>query len=651
MGIMDPVQYGILRSKDATIELPVPGEYENARKSLAALYSLSYSCPLFYKLKPRERRRYVRKWMSNVEKDITNLGFVGAVKQWSDLGNLFLRQFVFDDKGKLSYEFVEDLSASPIATAMSSFMRLTSDTPHFFKCVEWCLSWHLYLSKVPISRPDLLGPSETDWIARQSDVKDVNSIPYDLIAALRTTLSVLYDEPFDSSVIGKHGPGSTNLGIRDVAGKEANYDPCLQSQSISVRPDVYSVPQAKPQASRYMVVPKDIKSVRPITMESIAMQFAQQALKRQIYSNVDRGIVEAKRFTRFANQQASRSLALRGSRFTSSDVRPITIDLSSASDYLGVELVAQVLPATCVHELLCARTWEVSVGKQLVEVGMYAGMGSATTFPVQTLMFMGIAVMAVVSAVYKKQNGGLSDWHTMLSDYLSRGSYFMRPSAYFNSIRIYGDDIIVPAIATEELIELLERFGLRINHSKSFYGSSAVREACGIYALAGWDITPTRYRIPVYTGLADYAVLESYREAANLSFLRDWLVLNRYLIFEARNLKLLTTRRDARKVNPLIFEEFRGWSNYIGFISLREPSTEIWRVFGTRKSCQRGYISMAHTERDERSEGYHYLQASFMLTYHDTFTEDHGRIPRGTRVSLRYAYQKSDGNGWAWAPV
>lgn len=650
--VLDPLVFATELFELLNISVPVESEVSAARRSLVGLSALSNACPLFSSLSNYERRRYYRLFLTGVFSSVEQNGYLNSLSDWNLLGSLFLNSFHYDGN-TVSYDSNSALSRSPIYMAILRLERLTSDDPVFFELASWIYNWHVFLAKVPLSRPDLLAPAETAWIERQTQIIDASDISMALVDGLRKTLTVLYDLSFDDDVIGRHGPGSTNMGIKDIDGKETNYVPCIQSQQIVTRSDRYDVPTCRPGTSKYQAVPKDIKSVRPITMESIAMQYAQQSLKRQFYKLNDERATFSGYFTTYSDQTRSRKLALLGSsQRVLGDTRPITVDLSSASDFLSSELVALVFPSAIVHKIMCARTWDVQIGKSVVEVGMYAGMGSATTFPVQTLIFTGIAVMAVVSSLFKKEFGGYDTWEVMLSEYLTRGSYFMQPRVYFSNTCIYGDDIIVPEIATEQLFMLLERFGLRVNYAKSFYGTSAVREACGIFSLAGWDITPVRYRVPVHSGTIDSAVYESLRQAANLAFNSNYLDLNRFFIRYARAFKLFQSGRSRKGRDNMLFEEYRGPGlDYIGWISIREIPTFRKEVFGDLRDCQFGTLGISKTKRSEYSESYYYEEASFLLTFEDLLTEDHGRIPRGIRVSKRTAYRKSDKNGWAWSPV
>lgn len=58
---------------------------------------------------------------------------------------------------------------------------------------------------------------------------------------------------------------------------------------------------------------------------------------------------------------------------------------------------------------------------------------------------------------------------------------------------MFGDDIIVPSYAVAELLAILDRLGFTVNTDKSFWEGS-FREACGIEAWHGHDISPCRFK-------------------------------------------------------------------------------------------------------------------------------------------------------------
>jgi hypothetical protein len=86
---------------------------------------------------------------------------------------------------------------------------------------------------------------------------------------------------------------------------------------------------------------------------------------------------------------------------------------------------------------------------------------------------------------------------------------------YVDQVQVFGDDIIVPVDSYQILADLLHSLALKVNESKSF-ASGNFREACGMDAYAGYDVTPVRVRRP-YSG-SDPTTLESVVMASNNLF-------------------------------------------------------------------------------------------------------------------------------------
>jgi hypothetical protein len=96
-------------------------------------------------------------------------------------------------------------------------------------------------------------------------------------------------------------------------------------------------------------------------------------------------------------------------------------------------------------------------------------MGSAVTFPVQTILFATIAISAVL---------------------ISRGRTASIRTIRIASkeVQVFGDDIIVPIDAWQVTTALLDAFGLKVNADKTF-GTGKFRESCGLDAYDGHDVS------------------------------------------------------------------------------------------------------------------------------------------------------------------
>ena len=291
------------------------------------------------------------------------------------------------------------------------------------------------------------------------------------------------------SWVFKHGPGATSEIPRGKGYKYSfpTWSPRLES---SLPYDLYGVssmenaqgdnpsshhPVESDYPSRLCCVPKDMRGPRLIAAEPTANQWAQQGLADHIVGCIRRFPEDIGGSITFHNQSNSAYMALSGSR----TAKLATVDLSSASDRLSCWLVQRIFRGNLPLLRLLANTRtrfmmnEVDVKMpKIVELNKFATMGSALTFPVQSVVFFVLTAAAVV---------------------YSRG---LRPTDWAlacGSVQVYGDDIVVPVDALDSLRALLSAVGLKVNVSKTFSGRN-FREACGIEAFRGYDCTPAKPR-------------------------------------------------------------------------------------------------------------------------------------------------------------
>jgi hypothetical protein len=103
-------------------------------------------------------------------------------------------------------------------------------------------------------------------------------------------------------------------------------------------------------------------------------------------------------------------------------------------------------------------------------------MGSAVTFPVETLLFLAITLAACLTA--QRQRVCLRTIRELAG-----------------RVAVFGDDIVVPNECRELVIRGLEYLYFKINIDKSFWNGK-FRESCGVDAYNGHIITPAYYRAP-----------------------------------------------------------------------------------------------------------------------------------------------------------
>lgn len=218
------------------------------------------------------------------------------------------------------------------------------------------------------------------------------------------------------------------------------------------------------------LVPKTLKTPRVIAIEPTAMQYAQQALLQSLVPKLESSST-SRSFVGFTDQEPNKLLAREGSR----NGNLATLDLSEASDRVLNSLVLEMTgPWTDFSEAVQAcrsRTAELPDGKR-IRLSKFASMGSALCFPMEAMVFCTLVLMGIQNA---------------RSIRISRDSL----REFHDTVRVYGDDIIVPVDCVTDVIASLETFGLKVNHSKSFWNGK-FRESCGGDFYDGEDVRPLR---------------------------------------------------------------------------------------------------------------------------------------------------------------
>jgi hypothetical protein len=235
-----------------------------------------------------------------------------------------------------------------------------------------------------------------------------------------------------------------------------------------------------PQADSYVpsicaklvTVAKNTSSRRTITCEPLWLQFSQQQLNTTLRRAISQCAVLSQCLA-LTDQSKNQKLALEGSLTGEWS----TIDLSSASDLLSLDLVRVVFGEQddFLRLLESSRSREVSDGEDRRSLKKYAGMGNATTFPVQSICFAVVCIAAIM-------------------DKAGRNPTYGDVMHFARLVRVYGDDIIVPTSCYTQVVHWLETVGLKVNQRKSF-SEGNFRESCGVDAFRGVDVTPLYLRV------------------------------------------------------------------------------------------------------------------------------------------------------------
>jgi hypothetical protein len=139
-----------------------------------------------------------------------------------------------------------------------------------------------------------------------------------------------------------------------------------------------------------------------------------------------------------------------------------TIDLSSASDSISINLVRELLPPDWFYLLGRLRSRSFKYKGVTHSYEKFCSMGNGFCFPLQTLIFL--AACSACNA------GQIRD-----------------------DFRVYGDDIIVRKTAFPAVVDLLGRCGFKTNEKKTF-SKGLFRESCGGDYWQGVDVRPAELR-------------------------------------------------------------------------------------------------------------------------------------------------------------
>lgn len=196
---------------------------------------------------------------------------------------------------------------------------------------------------------------------------------------------------------------------------------------------------------KFATVPKNAKTDRSILVEPIVNSFLQKGVGNYIRERLLKFGIDLTDQSR--NQELARVGSLSG--------RYATLDLSSASDTISREVVAELLPLDWWMLLDDLRSPHVRFPDgQLAILQKFSSMGNGFTFELESLIFF--AICSVTAG---------------------------------KDVSVYGDDIIVRTEFADRTIRGLEHFGFSLNLEKSF-SSGPFRESCGKDFFNGSNVRP-----------------------------------------------------------------------------------------------------------------------------------------------------------------
>lgn len=356
-------------------------------------------------------------------------------------------------------ELLGDTASSCRLAAKAGFALLRANSDKNLEWETWSTEWWLSqtlkkfrgLSEVP---PDQRAAQAISGFRDRNLAARSIRLPRLVRARVRELLERALPDPGDE-IAGHFGPGAIAERLDSVE----RWD-LLSGFRLNPRTGSWSSPrdaiwhQAPDGIARLCAVPKDVTRDRLITVEPGEHSFWQQALRDSLLKSVHTGPLRGLVMDMIIGGIPEVRQRLRCQR-GSANGHTTTLDLEDASDRISYQTVADVFPAWVMYLVDLSRTTSfIAPGRAATpeQLFIYAGMGNASTFMVETLYF----------------------WATFTAICERLGQYGL--------VTAFGDDVIVPSRAASHpsFLTYCEEAGLTLNTTKSVLEDGpGFREACG----------------------------------------------------------------------------------------------------------------------------------------------------------------------------
>lgn len=311
------------------------------------------------------------------------------------------------------------------------------------------------------------GQTNRRLIARQEEVfPDLPSLRRwecveSVLARARRTVEVVLGRLPDDLVHARFGPGATfnDRGRLTTVPDKMSSIPTITSSAECLLPLWGRTAWARAhyhtryrsdleivRGNRFTTVPKDATKDRGICIEPSVNLYFQLGVGRHIRQRLKCFGIDLEH-----GQSIHRRVACEASR----DGMRATIDLSSASDTLSLELVRSLLPPGWWDLLNSLRSPMTCVDGSWVRLEKFSSMGNGFTFELETLVFYALSCAVVPDG----------------------------------DVLVYGDDIIVPTTHAQDVLAVLQYFGFTPNRRKTFTEGN-FRESCGGDYFSGVAVRP-----------------------------------------------------------------------------------------------------------------------------------------------------------------
>lgn len=350
---------------------------------------------------------------------------------------------------------------------------------HLAQCVDHLYPFHYDKNPLFEGRLGTLHIERIDRIRLLSQIQRVADL---IIGSFDKFDPIGYSTYLEESGFGigfKHGPGAVAERLKQhekscfpnwpaKLNHVFPYEACGKTIGSDVgRPSLHEM------ASRLICVPKTAKGPRLIAAEPTSHQWCQQLLLRFLFDQCRTTFGSS--FIDFRDQSKSADMVYSAS--LNQDLA--TVDLSDASDRLTCWTVERMFRknSSLLIALHAARTRYIrdeNLGYvNFLSLRKFASQGTATTFPVMSLVMLCIALGCSIPYNKKITLHEIRKWRTR--------------------VRVFGDDIILPKHGYERLVIAMDALQLKVNVAKS-YVNGHFRESCGADGYMGFDITPCKPR-------------------------------------------------------------------------------------------------------------------------------------------------------------
>lgn len=224
------------------------------------------------------------------------------------------------------------------------------------------------------------------------------------------------------------------------------------------------------EGSRATTVDKTDTKRRMICVEPTVNMYLQQGLMQLMYRKMSAFGLDVETLPSMHKLRA---------RWSSVTGLEATIDWSSASDCVSIELLRWLLPPSWFEAVIKVRSPKAKILGQYVDMHMISTMGNAVTFPLETLVFW--AYGHAVRLSKQTTNTLFPEWKDRLA------------------VSVFGDDCIVESVIANDFVEVMTDVGFIINSEKSCIGPMPFRESCGGDYLHGFNVRPYFLKAPPNT--------------------------------------------------------------------------------------------------------------------------------------------------------